>query len=336
MARQHFLTLPDHLRTPVVAAVGVGDRIPSIPVFKTSAAFLTSLGANLRISDTYDDYYPSPISTPSLRASRHDSLLPPPSPFAFALSTAMSASNNAPDDHDDLPNEPIDPLADVPELSTFHATSRNDRVAGLKLVADSVAQQRQMASRVLIAHPLNLAVFAVVLAIVAKLVQGSRGWPLVVTTWAGVSMGGLALVRWMTSGYINLAEETQWLEWLGDDTIIVSKWGDEIIGACVVEWVSGDGNGKGNRRKKSMRAQIRAWTVRLKYRGKGIGTGLLEDAVEMVNKKGGDGLDFAYDHAHSDRILKEFYNKPFDRRDQRAYTALQKVTSEKGHFGRRR
>ncbi|KAK3067106.1 hypothetical protein LTS18_001305 [Coniosporium uncinatum] len=146
-------------------------------------------------------------------------------------------------------------------------------------------------------------------------------------------MSALVAIRFFTRHYIFLAEETEWAGWLGEDQVLVAKWGDEVIGACVLGWLRDEGKGK---RRKSGRGEIRAWTVRLKYRGKGVGRGLLEEAVEVVNRKGGEWLDFAEGHANAERVLPQYYNKAFDKRDLRAYDALQKVIAEKAHFGRRR
>jgi GNAT superfamily N-acetyltransferase len=41
--------------------------------------------------------------------------------------------------------------------------------------------------------------------------------------------------------------------------------------------------------------------VRLKYRGKGVGEGLLEEAVKVAGERGADGVVFERDHA------SEFY-----------------------------
>jgi hypothetical protein len=70
-------------------------------------------------------------------------------------------STEAPQAAQQLPNE-------IPPLSTYTAESEEDRVDGLRLVADSVAQQRQVASKMLIFHPINLAVFFLVVAVAAQ------------------------------------------------------------------------------------------------------------------------------------------------------------------------
>ncbi|KAF2103529.1 hypothetical protein NA57DRAFT_64025 [Rhizodiscina lignyota] len=228
---------------------------------------------------------------------------------------------------------PADPLAGIPELTTYTAEFEDDKVAGLKLVADSVAQQRQTASRILIFHPLCLALFSVVLAIVTQWIYKTRSdLARVITTWAGLIMAYLLLVRFLTKDYLIYAEDINW-DWLDDDRILVTKFGEEIIGALVLGWVAGDG--RGSRRKRVGRGLIRAWTVRLRYRGKGVGTGLLEEAVGIVNEKGGDGIDFAEEHANSKRVLRPFFNTAFNRRDMKAQDALDEVSRQRGTFVKR-
>ena len=106
-------------------------------------------------------------------------------------------------------------------------------------------------------------------------------------------MVALATVRYVTRDYIFHAEELKW-EWLGDDSVLVTKYGNDVIGTVVLGWEKGE---KGTRRKKSGKGIIRGWTVRLKYRHKGVGRALLEEAVKLVNERGGDGIEFAEDHA---------------------------------------
>ena len=139
-------------------------------------------------------------------------------------------------------------------------------------------------------------------------------------------MAGLVGVRWAVSGYIGLAEGVGW-GWLeggkvegegegkgdreGENVVVVSRWGEEVIGGLVVRFV-GDGNGAGGgggggvggrgKRGKGGKggggtAYIRAWTVKLRFRGKGVGTGLLEEAVRVCRERGVDAVEFAADHA---------------------------------------
>jgi GNAT superfamily N-acetyltransferase len=122
---------------------------------------------------------------------------------------------------------------------------------------------------------------------------------IILTTFSGIIMSYLATIRVLTRGYVTHAEKLKY-SWLDDTTVIVTKFGEEIIGTVVLGWEKGE---KGSRRKKSGRGVIRAWTVRLKYRHKGIGRALLEETVKVVGEKGGDGVGFAEDHASKSPCL---------------------------------
>lgn len=68
---------------------------------------------------------------------------------------------------------------------------------------------------------------------------------------------------------------------------MVTKWGEEIIGALVVR-VS----------RRERKAFVRAWTVLRRYRGKGVGRGLLEEGVgRVMGKAGVKGVEFEEEHA---------------------------------------
>ncbi|ORY16757.1 acetyltransferas-like protein [Clohesyomyces aquaticus] len=230
---------------------------------------------------------------------------------------------------------PEPPTVELPQLRTYTAESEDDRVDGLRLVADSVAQQRQIASKMLIAHPANLAAYVLFIAILVQYMYKSFDDLLVLmTTIGGITMACLVAVRMATGGYLFLAEEVNW-EWLGDDRLIVVKWGEEVIGALVLGWADDASKKKPGRRRRG-KAVVRAWTVKLKYRGKGVGEGLLEEAVKVAGEKGADGIVFDRDHANSKRILPKFYNGFLDKREVRAEKALEKVADDKGNFRQRR
>ncbi len=111
-------------------------------------------------------------------------------------------------------------------------------------------------------------------------------------------MAALLSVRWATGGYIEAAERINW-KWMCDDEgredeVLVTRFGEEVIG-CVVFRVVAEG-GKG-RRKRVARGAVRGWAVRLRYRGKGVGVGLLEETVGVVRERGAEGVEFAPDHA---------------------------------------
>ncbi|KAJ4368206.1 hypothetical protein N0V83_006562 [Neocucurbitaria cava] len=309
--------------------------IPSLPGFRTSAAFLTSLSANLRI----DPDLPSPLGTPTTFRLNNFSHQPlPPTPLSFSTlpaplsypspaETKIMSSTEA--------TAPVKPPADeLPQLTTYTAESEDNRIEGLRLVADSVAQQRQVSSKVLMVHPISLAGYLAIVAIAAQyMLRWYNDKMMVATTVGGITMSFLIFIRWMTGPYIGIAEDIN-LEWLGEDRLIVSKWGEDIIGALVLGWADNDAAKKRGRRRRG-KAVVRAWTVKLKYRGKGVGEGLLEEAVKVAGERGADGIVFDQDHANSKRIMPAVFNGFLDKQEVKAEKALQKVADAKGNFRQR-
>ncbi|KAL9100846.1 MAG: hypothetical protein Q9163_003836 [Psora crenata] len=231
------------------------------------------------------------------------------------------------------------PQEAIPELTYNIAPAEpaDDRTAALKLVADSVAQQRQVASKAVILHPATLAAAVVVLAIMARFLELS----LMVTTSAGLVMSALLMVRWYTSGYLAKAEEINW-SWLEhsstpgrnngqgsgspgkkngskneDPIVLVARWGDEIIGALVMRLV-----------KRERKGYVRAWTVKLHYRNKGVGRGLLEEAARIVWGRGARMMEFENKHVHSHRVLAPFFHGPLEKNETHARDMLADVVAE--------
>ncbi|KAG9839560.1 hypothetical protein KCU98_g5259, partial [Aureobasidium melanogenum] len=240
---------------------------------------------------------------PSMRASA--SSIGPPSPL-----------QNAVDNGSDVPEGP---LAGVPDLKIYVAETEEDKIAALKLVADSIAQMRQTANRILMFNPFNLAAFIAFLAVVSQyLIKSRSDIGIMFTTSAGILMAAMVTVRRFTNPYIALAEEVH-ISMLEDADVLVTKYGSEVIGTVILGWV--DAETKGKRRK--WRAEIKGWAVRIRYRGKGEGMALLQEAVNLAKKKDADGISFAPDHANSKRVLWDFYNGPFDKKERKAAAKLQ-------------
>ncbi|KAH9882010.1 hypothetical protein J1614_001181 [Plenodomus biglobosus] len=310
--------------------------IPSLPGFRTSAAFLTSLSANLRI----DPDLPSPLGTPISFRLNSFSLHPlPPTPLSFSTLPTPHNSHPSPVESTIMSSPEVcapakPPTEEIPQLLTYTAENEDDRVEGLRLVADSVAQQRQVSSKVMMFHPISLTVYALVAAIATQyMLRWYNDMLMVGTTIGGITMTFLIFIRWMTGAYIGVAESID-MDWLGDDRMIVVKWGEDVIGALVLGWADNDAAKKRGRRRRG-KAIVRAWTVKLKYRGKGVGEGLLEEAVKTAGEKGADGIIFDGDHANSTRILPAIFNGFLDKQEARAEKALRKVADEKGNFRQR-
>lgn len=274
-------------------------------------------------------------------------------------------------------------LKDIPPLTTAPALTSSDRVAALRLVADSVAQQRQIAAQSIIFHPVSLAVLAACLGVVWQFLYKDRSdLPLIGTTWAGCVMAGLVIVRAVTGDYLALAEKTGTWVWLygekredenerkdeEEDVVLITKFGEEVIGAVVLraaasansESLSSSSSStstssnkspslrnrnntsektKSSNASKTRSAQpvgaIRAWTVKQRYRRKGVGTGLLEEAVSVCREKRWNGPVFDDNHANSAQLLPRMFNARFERTEKWARGLLEDVIHSIEQQGRR-
>lgn len=253
------------------------------------------------------------------------------------------------------------PNDDVPPLSLEILTSREDKGAALKLIAESIAQQHQRAASHLALHPLPLAAILGVLAAIYRYAwsenaQGDLGTVAVLAGSAIVTY--LMIIRVLTSGYLRAAKGVSW-DYLvagrgGDeeDIVLGVRHGSVIVGALVLRlerpgssWPDG-GHGGGSRRKahsrqnsfklKGGRGVIRAWTTQLLYRGRGLGADLLREAVRVTRERCGKDAEvgFAKEHANSVMVLPEMFNRPFRKREMQAARALEKILGE--WDGRRR
>jgi len=110
--------------------------------------------------------------------------------------------------------------------------------------------------------------------------------------FVGYAIAVLSACGYLTYGYIERAE---WLgsrsglaATLGGDRkmeVVGALWGEEAIGVVVFERVKGEKGGEEE-------GVIYGWAVRLRYRGKGVGRGLLEKVAEICEGR----VRFAEDH----------------------------------------
>jgi hypothetical protein len=297
----------------------------------------------------------SNVSSPYLEPTAGHSLGPPsPSPLAatHTLRSAPSAASSRPStaaggggggDDDGL----ID--SDIPPLSLDLLTSRPDKVSALKLVADSVAQQRQHASYNVVSHPLSLAVLACLLAAAYQVawVRRDRDVGALMTLASGAVMTYLVAVRYLASPYIQLAEQVGWSflssasEDGEEDLVLGARYGSDIVAALVLRLEppassSSSHHGAGGKRKgrntnlRGGKGVIRAWTTSLRYRGRGLGGDLLRDAVRITKEKCGRDAEvgFAREHANSTMVLPEMFNGSFRKSEMRAARALEAVLAD--------
>ena len=238
-----------------------------------------------------------------------------------------------------------DPLASIPPLDYVPATDDATRTAGLKLVMDSIAQQRQIASKTAIFSPLLVSVAIALLGITYSLLYKSReDWPLIFTTFAGEAMSLLVLIRWLVSPYINLAESLSASFLEPNDEVLVATFGKEIIGSVVYRIDALPSSpGGGRKRKEKKVGVVRAWTVRRRERGRGVGRGLLEEVTRIcVKGRGCEGVEFENETRPGvmrgvGRLLKWMgSDKVFEANERRAKDVLKEVVREVGAAGRRR
>ncbi|KAM5348134.1 hypothetical protein ACJ41O_007958 [Fusarium nematophilum] len=299
----------------------MADRVGAVPVLKTSAAFFTFLRANLVLHSAMT----SATSTPQLGPSI------PFAPIVQASSSPFAAASPffGLDDDDD---------EDVPPLSLEVLDSPRDKIEGMRLVADSIAQMRQRASLNLVFHPLCLAGLSAALAAVYHLGGVSNLHPsLGMTVSCGVVMSYLMGIRYLASGYVSLAERLRW-NWLRaddgeEDTLLAARYNDDIIGTLVLRLEPNPASGHRRRRSLSLRGGkgvIRAWTTNLRYRGKGVGKDLLHEAVRVTKERCGKDAEigFAQEHANSAMLLPGIFNAPFRRDELRATMALDGVLAD--------
>ncbi|RAL11835.1 uncharacterized protein BO97DRAFT_405879 [Aspergillus homomorphus CBS 101889] len=99
------------------------------------------------------------------------------------------------------------------ETTTDPSPSRDDITVSLRLIADSIAQQRQVAARAILSHSKFIGLIFIPLILSSALLLFANafdirapGWSLVLTTWTGFAMAALVHVRTVTEGYIERAE----------------------------------------------------------------------------------------------------------------------------------
>lgn len=249
--------------------------------------------------------------------------LPPPSPSP--LVTIDPPSNPIPDD--------------LPPLSVGTLDDKVDKVDALNLVTDSIAQQRQSSSYHLIFHPYLLAILSVGLAIAYQYSwRIKRDLGTAFMLHSGVIMIYLLTIRYITGSYITVAENMKW-SWMvsedgEEDTVIGVRFGKELIGALILRLEPNSNLSSKKRNRNSIlrggKGIIRAWTVKLKYRNKGVGADMLQEAVKITKEKCGKDAEigFAKEHANSTTVLPEAFNGPFRKDEQRAAKTLEKVLNQ--------
>lgn len=242
----------------------------------------------------------------------------------------------------------------LPELGTKATDQADDLIAALRLVADSVAQQRQIAAKSVMCHPWYIITLLVLFSVIFFTMYDSPSdWPMIIMTLAGTQMASMMGVKMMVDPYLEAAEKTgKWVWLYGNsgmktpsqaqfmteaekiaykrerDVVIVTQYDGEVIGTVVLrfERLSTD-SPVSKYARPSERCLIRAWTVKQRYRGNGVGTVLLVHAVHMSYARTGDAPLFANNHAHSIRVLPAHFNARIKKLEKLAHKQLASVIS---------
>lgn len=308
-------------------------------VFFEPAAFLSTLRQNLALAtsllppDSPTTTATSMSSPPSLHSS---TTLPTPSssPSHPSALTRRSPTSAATTETNTNENADTDSL---PLLTYSLAPTASEKYPALKLIADALAQRRQLSSSIIVFSGPFLAVAVAVFGALFQYMyvpsQGYGSIPLICTTFAGIAMALLISVRWMSGGYLALAEKINW-EWLGDAEVVVAEWGTPgdmtVVGTCVFEEeeVEGKGGKGGKGRKRGKRGVVKAWTVRLRERGRGVGKGLLEEVARVGKERGWEGMGVVEGGVFDEKVLPGVYHRWFERRMERARGLMQEVWAE--------
>ena len=261
----------------------------------------------------------SNVSTPDLGPQR---TVAPPSPSPLGASPPATG-----------------PMDDIPPLSLEILTETDDKVDGIWLIADSIAQQRQFASLTLVFHPACLAGLA---AGLAAAYQFAWVWRhelgLTLSMLSAVLMTYLLGIRYVSSAYLKLAEDMNY-DWIvGDegeeDIVLGARYGKDIISALVLR-LEPNASLAGKKKTRSMtlkggKGVIRGWTTRLRYRKRGVGSDLLHEAIRITRERCGKDAEigFAKEHANSTMVLPEYFNRGFRKHEQQAAKALDKALGE--------
>ncbi|KAM3499206.1 hypothetical protein MY10362_007515 [Beauveria mimosiformis] len=231
----------------------------------------------------------------------------------------------------------------IPQLTYTVAQTADEKRDALRLVADTIAQQRQVASTAVIFHPATLGPFVAVLA--GLVYRSGSDWVGAVILASGVIVAYLAAVQYYTYGYLQRAERFNWKSFIAppssasdehaqQDTVLYARYGDHVIAALVLRLgveankmpsatVASQQQQPQQQRGTGSSAQIRAWATRLRYRHTGVGGDMLREAVVLARSSLGLAatIEFSDSHAHAVDTTRHF-TAPFARREKSARQAL--------------
>ena len=172
--------------------------------------------------------------------------------------------------------------------TTVTPTDTTSRTIALALIASSITEQRAANIKAVARHQVTIAFLVLLTATLYKYATPFT----TLSTLLILSLAGLGTIHYITHPYVSLASSitSSWLtppptspgkSKSEDPLILVSKYGDAIVGALVLRVV-----------KRERKAYVRAWAVDKEYRGRGIGSSLLEQGVRVAWGRGARAVGF--------------------------------------------
>lgn len=244
-----------------------------------------------------------------------------------------------------------------PGQSTDVATEDFEIASVLKLIAISVTEQRRLAAKSLILHPVTLILVAASFAYsVGTVYHDPSGWPYVAVIYVTAVSATLGIITRLAGEYDNEAEKVGTLNWLyghdpskevnptttqedpifnsdnGVTVVLVHRFGGCIVGTLVVSIVyigiqpHPTTNVTTLPTGENYDAFIRAWTVQKGFRAYGVGAALLNEAVMICHEHRWKGLRFANSHANSLRIFPCIFHWDMDQASDMWRSYLRKRT----------
>ncbi|KAF3360157.1 hypothetical protein VdG1_01847 [Verticillium dahliae VDG1] len=297
------------------------------------AAFLSFLRANLALDPITISHTNTPVLQPAANYS------PPPSPSSQAS------------------DPPLTPLDDIPDLSLEILSHPADKAQALKLVSESIVEQRQKTALSLILHPLSIAAVVAAVAVVrhqTRSVYQNVGLTHSIAIITIFLLTCLAVIHYLTLPYASLASSispsylhptapsplragtTTAASACDEDFLLAARSGSTIIAAVVLRLepkqslalsaggfsVTGPPSGG---KKRSKGGSGNAGPLR---GGKGVIRAWT--TVRVTRERCGRDAEvgFALEHVHSKMVLPELFNVAARKQERRAAMALERVIGD--------
>ncbi|KAJ3493697.1 hypothetical protein NLG97_g4570 [Lecanicillium saksenae] len=201
----------------------------------------------------------------------------------------------------------------IPQLKYVVAQTNDEKRDALRLVADTIAQQRQVASTTIIFHPAVLGPFVALLA--GLLYRSRNDWIGAIILISGITVAYLASVQYYTYGYLQRAENFNWKKFITpsadiseqQDTVMYARYGDNVIAAIVLRLDKAQVSSK-----KALQKETRV-----------SGGDMLRGAISVARSTLGSTVIVTFSNPHAHTIdTTQFFTAPFQKREMRAQKAL--------------